>query len=132
MRGVRLPCRCGCVAEFPLQVPQGSFTSTTFCEQLCPLGLKELRALQNMTEGDSLAGDATSNEATALRRIPKVRIDELVAERPSVVSAPSVPAGSLRQGKEIEESRAADEPESRVTKGCNSEVRQGVEPSTGE
>eukprot|EP00965_Chrysotila_dentata_P106282 3510074-Pleurochrysis_carterae.AAC.1 len=45
--GVSLPCRCGCVAEFPLQVPQpGSPTSTTFCEQLRTLGPKELRALQ--------------------------------------------------------------------------------------
>eukprot|EP00965_Chrysotila_dentata_P162958 5381401-Pleurochrysis_carterae.AAC.1 len=32
IRGVCLPCRCGCVAEFPLQMPQGSLTSTTFCE----------------------------------------------------------------------------------------------------
>eukprot|EP00965_Chrysotila_dentata_P132389 4377992-Pleurochrysis_carterae.AAC.1 len=33
-----------------------------------------------MTEGDSLAGDTTRNEATALRRVPKFRVDELVAE----------------------------------------------------
>eukprot|EP00965_Chrysotila_dentata_P152479 5039214-Pleurochrysis_carterae.AAC.1 len=51
---------------------------------------------------------------------------------PSVVSAPSVPPGTLRQGKKIEESRAADEPEPRVANGYNREVRQGVEPSTGE
>ena len=80
MRSVCLPCRRGCVAKLPLQVPQGSLTSTTFREQLRTLSPKELRSLQSVAKGDRLAGDASSNEATTLRRIPEVRVRELVAE----------------------------------------------------
>eukprot|EP00965_Chrysotila_dentata_P103337 3410841-Pleurochrysis_carterae.AAC.1 len=84
VRGVSLPCWCGCVAKLPLQVPQGSLTSATFRKQLRTLGLKELCTQQGMTEGDALAGDTTSNEAAALRRVPKVRVGNLVAERVQV------------------------------------------------
>eukprot|EP00965_Chrysotila_dentata_P113928 3766981-Pleurochrysis_carterae.AAC.1 len=61
-----------------------------------------------MTEGDSLAGDTTSNEATALRRIPKVRVDELVAER--------VQVGDMRS------KFTKGVPESLVQMGCGSLV----------
>eukprot|EP00965_Chrysotila_dentata_P185924 6138556-Pleurochrysis_carterae.AAC.1 len=37
-----------------------------------------------MTEGDGLAGDTTSDQATALWRVPKVRVGELVAQRVKV------------------------------------------------
>eukprot|EP00965_Chrysotila_dentata_P201034 6180342-Pleurochrysis_carterae.AAC.5 len=47
----------------------------------CP---KELRTLKAVTEGDGLAGDTTSNQTTSLRRNPKVRVGELVAERVQV------------------------------------------------
>eukprot|EP00965_Chrysotila_dentata_P200652 6180093-Pleurochrysis_carterae.AAC.2 len=62
----------------------GMSYSTTFREQLCTFRSKELRTLKAMTEGNDLAGDTTSNQATTLRRIPEVRVGELVAERVQV------------------------------------------------
>eukprot|EP00965_Chrysotila_dentata_P023760 787128-Pleurochrysis_carterae.AAC.3 len=51
---------------------------------IAPFARKELRTLKAMTKGDVLVGKSTSNQATTLRRIPEVRVGELVAERVQV------------------------------------------------